>query len=142
MPLIRLEHFLVLTDDLDATRDFYCLGLGLAPGPRPPFDFLGLWIYAGDVPCIHVAQWDSYRDHCSRKGKPLATRSAGTGAVDHIAFHGVDGEAIAAQLNSRGIPVVRSHVPGTDLHQLFVVDPNGVQIEINCRGRGAGVAAV
>jgi catechol 2,3-dioxygenase-like lactoylglutathione lyase family enzyme len=34
MPLTQLEHYLVLTDDLDGTRDFYRDALGLREGAR------------------------------------------------------------------------------------------------------------
>jgi catechol 2,3-dioxygenase-like lactoylglutathione lyase family enzyme len=35
MPLTQLEHYLVLTDDLDGTRDFYSHALGMRVGDRP-----------------------------------------------------------------------------------------------------------
>ena len=59
MPLTQLEHYLVLTDDLDATRDFYAKALGMRLGPRPPLGFPGYWLYLGEVPCIHIAEWES-----------------------------------------------------------------------------------
>ncbi len=39
MPLTKMEHYLVLTDDIDATRDFYCQALGMHVGFRPPLGF-------------------------------------------------------------------------------------------------------
>jgi catechol 2,3-dioxygenase-like lactoylglutathione lyase family enzyme len=35
MALTAMQHVLVLTDDIDATRDFYVDVLELRPGPRP-----------------------------------------------------------------------------------------------------------
>jgi catechol 2,3-dioxygenase-like lactoylglutathione lyase family enzyme len=32
MPLTKLEHYLVLTDNIDATRDFYVEALGMQVG--------------------------------------------------------------------------------------------------------------
>jgi catechol 2,3-dioxygenase-like lactoylglutathione lyase family enzyme len=32
MPLTKMEHFLVITADLQATRDFYCRVLGMREG--------------------------------------------------------------------------------------------------------------
>ena len=46
MPATAMNHFTILTDDVDATIEFYGELLGLAPGPRPPFDFPGAWLYA------------------------------------------------------------------------------------------------
>ena len=60
MPLQNLNHFLVLTRDLEATRDFYVDVLGLEDGDRPPFAFDGHWIYLGDRAVIHVAELGDY----------------------------------------------------------------------------------
>mgnify|MGYP003867875375 CR=1 FL=1 len=49
MPLTKLEHYLVMTDDIDATRDFYRDVIGLevgfraALGQRPPQLVLRVW---------------------------------------------------------------------------------------------------
>ena len=53
MPITHLEHFLVLTDDIEATRDFYRDALGLTVGPRPPLSFAGYWLYAGGARELH-----------------------------------------------------------------------------------------
>ena len=50
MALRRLEHVLVLTDDLEATKDFYCDALGLEVGERATLEFPGYWLYLGAVP--------------------------------------------------------------------------------------------
>jgi catechol 2,3-dioxygenase-like lactoylglutathione lyase family enzyme len=34
---------LVLSDDIDRTRDFYCDVVGLEVGERPPLEFPGDW---------------------------------------------------------------------------------------------------
>ena len=131
MPLTQLEHYLVLTDDIDATRDFYCDALGLRVGPRPPLDFLGYWVYLGDVPCIHIADWTSYRAHSETTGIAISARAAGTGPIDHIAFNAVDYESVKARLRSHAILAAENLVPGIGLRQLFLTDPNGVKIELN-----------
>ena len=82
MPLENLNHYLVVTDDLEATRAFYADVLGLRVGDRPPFPFPGLWLYLGDQAVVHVAQRDESR------GRTTGTADAPTGSVDHIAFAG------------------------------------------------------
>ena len=67
MPLTRLEHYLVVTDDLEATRDLYSAALGMRVGPRPTLGFPGYWLYLGEVPCIHVAEWETYGAHRPRR---------------------------------------------------------------------------
>ena len=48
MPIEGMNHFNVLTDDVEATRHFYCDILGLEKGERPPFKFDGLWLSPED----------------------------------------------------------------------------------------------
>ena len=133
MPLTQLEHYLVLTDDLERTRDFYSFALGLRLGPRPPLGFPGYWLYAGEVPCIHIAEWFSYKEHSRAAGIPVSERAAGTGPLDHIAFNAVDCDAVKATLRAHGVEFAENVVPNARLIQLFLKDPNGVKIEINVR---------
>ena len=44
-----MNHFTVLTDDLDRSVDFYVYLIGLAPGHRPDLGFPGAWLY-GEEP--------------------------------------------------------------------------------------------
>ncbi len=137
MPLTQIEHYLVLTDDLDGTRDFYSRALGLHVGPRPQLGFPGYWLYVGNVPSIHIAEWDSYRAHSTAAGISVSARAPGTGAVDHIAFNAIDCEAVKAQLRAYGVQFAEHEVPGVGLTQLFLHDPNGVKVEINVRALAA-----
>jgi catechol 2,3-dioxygenase-like lactoylglutathione lyase family enzyme len=137
MPITQLEHYLVLTDDLDATRDFYSRALGLRVGPRPSLGFPGYWLYAGEVPCIHIGEWDSYRAHSAKAGITVSARAPGTGPVDHIAFNAFDCEAVKASLNAYGVAFTQNAVPSAGLTQLFLYDPNGIKVEINVREANA-----
>lgn len=124
MPIARLDHVLVLTDDIETTKAFYCDALGFEPGDRPPFPFSGYWLYLDGAPCLHVADRGEYGAQAERMG--LATGPA----VDHVAFGGSDYDAIAARLEAAGVEPVANEVPGA-LRQLYVTDPNGVRIELN-----------
>ena len=136
MPLTKMEHYLVLTDDIDATRDFYVQALGMHVGLRPPLGFPGYWVYVGDTPCIHIAEWVSYTAHSLEQGIAVSSRANGTGPVDHIAFNALDYDEVVARLDANGVQAARNDVPGGLLRQLFLQDPNGVKIEINVRGTG------
>jgi catechol 2,3-dioxygenase-like lactoylglutathione lyase family enzyme len=133
MPLTQLEHYLVLTEDLDATRDFYRDALGLREGARPPLGFPGYWLYLGEVPCIHVAEWNTYRTHSIAAGISVTAPAPGTGPLDHIAFNAVDLSAVKARLAAHKIEYSVNEVPKAGLIQLFLKDPNGLKIEINVR---------
>jgi catechol 2,3-dioxygenase-like lactoylglutathione lyase family enzyme len=120
-----LDHLLVLTDDIDATRDFWCGALGLEVGERPPLEFPGYWLYSGTRPCIHVAERAAYEAHSDRLGIPAARA-----AVDHVAFAAHDYDEVMGRLERGGVEAARNAVPGV-MRQLFLEDPNGVKIEIN-----------
>jgi catechol 2,3-dioxygenase-like lactoylglutathione lyase family enzyme len=131
MPLTKMEHFLVLTDDIEKTKNFYCEALGMTVGFRPQLGFSGYWLYVGDVPCIHIGDWEEYRVDTEPRGIPVSKRASGTGPVDHIAFNGANFDEIAGRLQRYGIKPGLNVVPGIGLRQLFFEDPNGVKIEIN-----------
>jgi catechol 2,3-dioxygenase-like lactoylglutathione lyase family enzyme len=129
MALKRLDHLLVLTDELEETKRFYCDVLGLEAGERPPFPFLGYWLYLEGVPCVHVAERLSYEANAARMG--LAVDVA---PVDHAAFAADDYEGLAVRLAIAGVEVTTNVVPGAGLRQLFFSDPNGLRIELNVPG--------
>jgi catechol 2,3-dioxygenase-like lactoylglutathione lyase family enzyme len=126
----------VLSKDLEKTRHFYCDVLGLRTGPRPPFDFDGLWIYVGDVAVVHVAGQASY-ESTGRLKDAVAGRH-GSGSVDHIAFAADDWDELVASFEKHAVEYRASVVPGRPLRQLFVHDPDGIQIEINIRASASG----
>jgi catechol 2,3-dioxygenase-like lactoylglutathione lyase family enzyme len=122
-----LDHLLVLTDDIDATRDFWCEVLELEVGERPPLEFPGYWLYGGGEPCVHVAERAAYVAHSERIGIPAAM-----GPVEHVAFDAADYDGLTSRIERGGIAASRNAVPGV-MRQVFVEDPNGVKIEINVK---------
>jgi catechol 2,3-dioxygenase-like lactoylglutathione lyase family enzyme len=128
MPLHGLDHALVLTDDLEATRDFYCDVLGFEPGERPTLPFPGYWLYLDGVACLHVAERAAFEAQLDRMGLARAN-----GPVDHLAFDAGDLEAVLARLDAAGVRAVSNDVPTAGMRQLFLDDPNGVRIEVNVR---------
>jgi catechol 2,3-dioxygenase-like lactoylglutathione lyase family enzyme len=131
----ELEHVLVLTDDIERTRDFYERTVPLRAGPRPPLGFAGYWLYAGDRPCLHIADRGSYRAHALTLGLDVGERPGppGTGPIDHLAFSATDYAAVSRRLAAAGIEPVRNDVPGGGPRQLFFSDPDGLRVEINVK---------
>jgi len=115
-----MNHFNVLTDDVDATRRFYVGVLGLEEGYRPPFSFDGLWLYAGARPILHVSA-----------AKLPAERG---GVIDHIAFTSTDLKGTIARLHAGGIEYRLSKQVGTNLWQVFCHDPMGARVELDFDG--------
>ena len=132
--MTSIEHVLVLSDDIDATRDFYCAVVGLTVGERPPLAFPGHWLYAGNTACVHIAERGPYAAHAAGLGLAVPERDAGVGPVDHIAFSAPNYDELVERLESRGVPAVTNVVPGGP-RQVFIEDPNGVRIEINVHER-------
>jgi catechol 2,3-dioxygenase-like lactoylglutathione lyase family enzyme len=114
----RMDHFTVVTDRLDDTRVFY-ERLGLAVGPRPDFGIGGLWLYAGGHPVLHIVE---------TSGMPSVRR----GAIDHIAFYGSDIVATLELLQRERIAYRLLRLPRPwSTWQVFFLDPNGAEVEID-----------
>jgi len=125
MPSPRLQHVLVLTDDLDATKAFYCDVLGLEVGERPSLPFPGYWLYADGSTCVHIAERASYEAHAAGMG--LAAKAS---PVDHVAFEVDRHELLLVRLAAASVEVTTNAVPGSGVRQLFFDDPNGLRIEL------------
>jgi catechol 2,3-dioxygenase-like lactoylglutathione lyase family enzyme len=107
MPVAAMNHFTVLSDDLEATRRFYCDLFGFKVGWRPPFQFPGWWLYADDdTPILHVIH---SKDLPQDRG----------GVLDHMAFSAKDLPATVATLKREGIDYELRRLPGGGIWQLF-----------------------
>ncbi len=77
MPPGNVNHFVVLAEDLEATRDF-CVGvLGPRVGERAPFQFLGGWIYLGERAVVHLAKLQADQDQRDYLGTRKAAEDTG-----------------------------------------------------------------
>ena len=133
MGLRKMEHFLVLTHDIDKTKDFYCDALGMEVGFRPELEFPGYWVYLGDVPVVHIADHTTYIDWTHEVGIPISSGPPGTGALDHIAFNCEDYDGVKRRLETKGYELSCNELPDIPLRQIFLSDPNGLGIELNFR---------
>ena len=128
-----LNHVLVLSDDIDRSRDFYCEAIGVTVGARPPLPFPGYWLYADGRPCLHIADRGVYNE----TAREMGLGNAVAGAVDHIAFTSGDYDEASARLVRGGVAAVPNEVPQAGMRQLFFNGPDGVRIEINVFEREA-----
>lgn len=118
MAVAGMNHFTILTDDVDNTVSFYGDLLGLEPGPRPSFKFPGAWLYAGGQPILHVVG-----------GRPKSELKPGV--IDHMAFSGKDLAATLSVLKTHKVEHECRQQAGTGLWQVFFFDPNGAKIEVD-----------
>jgi catechol 2,3-dioxygenase-like lactoylglutathione lyase family enzyme len=128
-----MEHFLVIAEDIDATRDFYCEVLGMRPGFRPELEFPGYWLYLGEIGCLHLAEWKTYTEWTRQVDIPVSSPAAGTGPVDHIAFNASDFAGTVQLLENRGLTYKQNLLDDIGLRQIFIKDPNGITLELNFR---------
>jgi catechol 2,3-dioxygenase-like lactoylglutathione lyase family enzyme len=135
MGLSHIEHFLVASDDIDASRDWYARVLGLTSGPHPEFGFPVHWMYLGGVDIVHIGPsakmageiQKKYLGRTSGKG----AQDSGTGAIDHIAFRATGLKDMLSHLRAERVPFTQRRANGQALFQLFFLDPNGIKIELN-----------
>ena len=118
MPVHAMDHFTVLTDDLDATRSFYARILGLVDGPRPELGFPGAWMYIGERAVLHIVA-----------GRAVPSESAGV--LDHMAFGGTGLREMAALLQADAVEYLLRRQAGSGPWQLFFHDPSGARVEVD-----------
>ncbi len=116
-----LDHFNIRTRNLAETVHFYEDVLGLKKGARPNFAFPGAWMYSEGRPVVHLVD-------ISVTSEPQKPDS---GVVHHVAFVSRGFDGMTQRLKSKGMAFEARQVPGGELWQIFVRDPNGVMIELN-----------
>ncbi len=113
-----MNHFTVLSSDLDSTLRFYCGLLGLTNGPRPAFQFPGAWLCCGDTAVLHIVA-----------GRAMPNPPAGV--IDHMAFSATGLAATVAKLQAHDITYDLRQLPGGGTWQLFFHDPDGARVELD-----------
>ena len=116
-----LDHFNIRTRKLADTVRFYEDVLGLEKGARPNFAFPGAWMYSEGKAVVHLVDISSTTE----------AQKPDSGCVHHVAFASRGFDGMRQRLKSRGMSFDARQVPGGDLWQIFVNDPNGVMIELN-----------
>jgi len=83
-----LDHINIETNNLEETVRFYEEVLGFENEVGPPFDFLGVWLYAGGNPVIHLIEGAS----------PSFPK---TDPIDHVAWIASDFEGVKLRLKEK-----------------------------------------
>jgi len=133
MPLQRIDHYLLQTTDLAATRDWYVNTLGMREGPHPDFKFPVVWLYLGDKDVLHVSEGGArVSENRKRYLGQESQAESGSGVIDHVAFFGTGLKAMIEHLQRLGIPFTQRMVDDQGLYQLFLKDPvNDVKVELS-----------
>jgi catechol 2,3-dioxygenase-like lactoylglutathione lyase family enzyme len=113
-----MNHFTVLTDDLERTLAFYVDVLGLRAGWRPQLGFPGAWLYVGDQAVLHIVA-----------GRAVPSQRAGV--IDHMAFSAQDLALVKSRLDQAKIAYELRQQRDSKIWQLFCHDPNGAKVELD-----------
>jgi catechol 2,3-dioxygenase-like lactoylglutathione lyase family enzyme len=125
MTIRGVDHINIGTNRLAETVAFFRDALGLVEGWRPPFGVGGAWLYAGETAVVHLVDLES------------AKRPSDEAALDHFALAIDDWDGARARLDAAGVTYRATDVPDSTIRQIFLRDPNGVNIELNYRAAAA-----
>ena len=114
--LIGMDHYTIVSQDLERTQRFYREVLGLRAGDRPGFRFPGLWLYLDDQALVHVIG--------------AAPARPADGVIDHVALMARGLSEWVARLDAADALYELKRQLGTGTWQLFVRDPDGARLEI------------
>jgi len=115
----RLDHVNVRTADLARLVRFYTDVLGLTNGERPPFDFPGAWLYAGQEAVIHLV------------GVEQQPQPQGALTLEHFAFSASNLPEFLARLERLNVEYQRSRQAGTGTVVLNLRDPDGNRLHVD-----------
>ena len=134
MPLTSLNHYLIVSKNLERSRKFYEQVLGMKVADRPDFGFPGYWLALDGEICVHLASQNAnrIRDQFLLKKHPKGTQ--GSGSVDHIAFLAKDPRDVRKRIEKSKVPMHFRSFPDAKLFQIFLKDPDDVTIELNFLG--------
>jgi catechol 2,3-dioxygenase-like lactoylglutathione lyase family enzyme len=139
----KIDHINIRTARFADTVKFYVdvLGMKNARMPGSPEDRPASFIEDGSGafaihlipvdPADPAADYDRMmRSRRGLEGMPPPSFH-GSGAVDHIAFECDDYAQMIERLKATNTPHAEGYVEQINLRQIFVVDPNGITLELN-----------
>jgi len=120
MTIEGMNHFTVISSDLEKTKAFYLEVLGLREGYRPPLESTGAWLYAKD-------QKHSILHIMAERPMP----ESAPGVIDHMAFTATDLQSTINTLKQHGIAYKLNRMKELGIWQLFCHDPDSAKVELD-----------
>lgn len=118
MAITQLDHVNLRTANLAGMTAFYTEILGFENGDRPPFPFGGAWLYSGGQATVHLVEIP----------EPLETEAP---RLEHFAFQASGLAAFLAQLRSHKVAYQIGVVPGWEIRQVNIFDPDGNHLHVD-----------
>ena len=113
-----LDHVTLRTHDLEGTRAFFEIVLGMKPGYRPASIFPGYWLYGGGRAIVHLIP-----------GNGGTIDNSGE-TIDHVAYQLTDHDGFRRKLEDLSIPYSQVELPELGERRLFVQTPTGILLEL------------
>lgn len=118
MTIHSLDHVNLRTADLDRLVAWYGQVLDMHPGWRPDFGFPGAWLYAGDLPILHLVAVEAIAQPAD---PPL----------EHFALGATGYEEFVALLDDLGVPFRPVRLEDAGVIQINIHDPDGNHIHVD-----------
>lgn len=127
MRVNRIDHINLRTPLLEETAVFYERLLGLKRGRPANLDpARNAWLYDEEGhPIVHV--------NLPEPGEEVL-RGDDSGRLHHVALDCAGHDETVARLAEMGVSHQSNFIEEIGLRQLFVLDPNGVRLELNFHG--------
>ena len=135
--IIRLAHYAIHTSDLEASRRFYTEVMGFRVGYRPSFPFPGIWLYQheeqSEFGIVHIIGLDPDDPKNLEGYWGIGSTSHEVAPIRSITSHSwrKTGRKCAPRCQAHRVDYVERSVPELGLHQVFLVDPSGITLELN-----------
>jgi catechol 2,3-dioxygenase-like lactoylglutathione lyase family enzyme len=131
MEIRRLDHVALLVKDVERSRCFYGLALGMEEVSRPSnFNFPGAWFRKGSAEIHLIGEAEPGR---AAQVQPGGYRpdELSVGYAAHFAFEVADLEEARRHLQAHDIAIVGVPRPrGDGVMQMYVRDPDGYIVEL------------
>ncbi len=130
MPIVRWDHYTVRSKDAAASRAFYEEALGLNARVREGFSVPAFIVSIGDLEVVHVFQASPEMEAVfARLPSSAEVEGWNTGRLHHVEFWARGLQEVRARLAAHAVSVSERTLP--DKHQLHMVDPDGIQVNLN-----------
>ncbi|MGB7088332.1 MAG: hypothetical protein WBD47_22445 [Phormidesmis sp.] len=122
MQISGLNHFNITASPrlIEQVKRFYTGVIGLTVGPRAHLDHEGYWLYAGEVPLLHLStrqEMETTAMHCK-------------GHFNHISLSCVGLASAIAKMVTTGTPYRIIQLDDIHQTQIFLTDPAGISVEL------------
>ncbi|MGB3296567.1 MAG: hypothetical protein WBB01_26575 [Phormidesmis sp.] len=122
MRVSGLNHFNITAAPplIEQVKQFYVDIIGLTVGPRAHLDHDGYWLYAGEVPILHLS--------ARRNIEQVALSQKGY--FNHISLSCVGLQAAIAKMTATQTPYQLIYLSDIHQTQLFLKDPADIGVEL------------